>query len=358
MDENDEWTTIADLTADRVLYRDLNPCDPVLPRLHELQQAAGLLPGELPRKRDADYAKVVWALLHHIRTADRAPPLRLVLLVGDSTNDRVFADHLRAVADCRVLACIGAEQSAASPALTWDGDTATINRWALLRDWWQQASVLVGADASGALLAHTALILDIDKTLLGARGQRDAVIDRVRTTAALEVAHVWLPPAQRDRFGEWYTLANQSRYHSLTRDNQDYVVYLALLLASDTLSTDTLEHALNAPSPVFGALLQHVAPRVPPALRDLHHAFTTAYHAGDPTPFKVFRHAEYRHTVEQMRAGGLPLNAVLVRLAHALVAGGAQCIAASDKPAESALPTAEQQRQGMVPLHHVVTRLE
>ncbi len=358
MDEHDERTTIAALTADRVLYRDLNPCDPALPRLHELQQAAGLLQGELPRKHDADYATVIWTLLQHIRTVHRASPLRLVLLVGDSTNDRVFADHLRAVADCRVLACIGMEQPAAPPALTWDGDTATINRWGLLPNWWQQAHARCGGAATRTLLAQTALILDVDKTLLGARGQCDDVIDVVRQTAALAVANLWLPPVQRDRFGDWYALANQPRYHLLTRDNQDYIVYLALLLASDTLTPDTLEHALNAPTPAFGELLGHVAPHVPPALRDLHHAFTTAYHAGDPTPFKVFRHAEYCHTVEQMQAGALPLNAVLIRLGHELVAGGALCMAASDKPRESALPTAEQQRQGMLPLHHVVTRRE
>jgi hypothetical protein len=346
--------TIADLTGDAVLYRDLQPYDADLPGLTQLREPLGLPPGLLPRKRDAAYARVMGALLAHMRERAAAPPLRMLLVVGDTANDRMLAQHLRASSGLPVYACIGADALSKPPGLTYEGDTATATRWSLLDEW------LARLETDGAQpWPQAALLLDIDKTLLGPRGRNDEAIDDARAAAALDAARSLPDFALNEAtFEQYYATLCDSEYHGLTLDNQDYTVFAALLLTGEVLSLDELRAQRADGTPrSFGLLLDVVEGRLPPALTETYAAVRAAHEAGDPSPFKAFRRAEFAATLARMGDGRLTLCREVVAAARTLRERGVLCLAASDKPAESALPAPEQEAAGMAPLHRTPAQI-
>jgi hypothetical protein len=346
--------TIADLTGDAVLYRDLQPYDANLPGLAQLREPLGLPPAVLPRKRDAAYARVMGALLEHMRERAAAPPLRLLLVVGDTANDRLLAQHLRASSGLPVYAFIGADALSKPSGLTYEGDTATATRWSLLAEWLTQLEA-----GGGQPWQQAALLLDIDKTLLGPRGRNDQAIDGARAAAALDVARS-LPNFALDEavFEQHYATLCGSDYHGLTLDNQDYTVFAALLLTGGVLSLDALRAQRADGTPrSFGLLLEVVEGRISPALATPYAAVRTAHEAGDPSPFKAFRRAELAATLARMSDGRLTLCREVVEAARMLRERGVLCLAASDKPAESALPAPEQVAAGLAPLHRTPTQI-
>jgi hypothetical protein len=343
-------TTIAALTGDFVLYRDLQPCDPGLPGLAELRNELGFPPGLLPRKRDPDGAKVILEIIRRASAQQGASAPQAFLVIGDTDNDRHFANHLRRVSGSPVRAFIGVDRLVDPPDMHWDDDTATANRWAMLEPWLDQVRT------DGLVNEQTVVLLDIDKTLLGPRGRCDIAIDDARAEGAWQITSDTLGATVEQRaFHSHYATLCRKEYHGLTLDNQDYVVYVAMLLASDTLSFDQLRQGMADGSfGSFTTLLGAVEPRLHPALADLHAEIKAADAAGDPTPFKAFRRAEFVATVARMTDGRLTLCREVVELAQHMVAQGLCCVAVSDKPAEASLPTPMQAATGLQPLHHTI----
>lgn len=354
-----EHMTIAELTGDLVIYRDLQPCDVTLPGLAELRESLCLPEGLLPRKRDVAYARVILEILRHARAAHGLPPLQMLLVIGDTENDRQMAARLRTVSGLPVMTFIGVDATAAEPSLTWDSDTATANRWALLETWLDHVIRRSTTDGGEPPWLHAALLIDIDKTLLGPRGRCDEPINESRAEGALQVARDVLGPRlDVPKFQELYATLCRSEYHGLTSDNQDYVVYITLLLACDVLSLDTLRQGMaDGTLGTFTGLLAATGPRIPTPLQALHAEITAANAAGDPTPFKAFRHAEFAATVARMRDGRLTLCREVIDIARKLIAHGVFCLAASDKPVEASLPTPVQEAAGLLPLHRTPARI-
>jgi hypothetical protein len=343
--------SIADLTADRVLYRDLRPCDPQLPTIDALRAEVGLLDGYLPRKRDRDYARVVLPMMQAAQQLRGGAPLTHCLVIGDTENDRLLATYLDAIGQIRSYGFIGVDRPAEAEQFQQEGVISFGNRWALLDRWAEQLA------ASGVQWATTALLIDIDKTLLGPRGRTDSAIDDARAAGAVAVASEVLGARfdQATFRGVYDRLCHKS-YHHFTLDNQDYVVYTALLIASGTLSLADLDENLTVGRITsFPGLLAASTGAVPDVLTQLHDTIRERVAGGDPTPFKQFRSAELAETVARMEDGRLTLCRELFEMAGALAEQGALCMAASDKPAEASLPTPEQQAQGMLALHWVPT---
>jgi hypothetical protein len=346
--------TIADLTGDLVLYRDLHPYDRSLPDvLEQLRGSLGLSPADVPRKRNHEYARIVFSLLQYIQAQRTLPALEMLLVVGDTNNDRWMAEHLRTASGLPVFACIGTDRPDEAPSIAWEGDTATVSRWAQLDEWLSQLTERHKPVQGSLNWDSVALILDIDKTLLGPRGRNDDAINEARAEAALLVARNLLGSRlDAARFQDLYDTLCRSEFHGLTLDNQDYVVYITLLLAAEVLQLDEVRRGIDDGTFAgFTLLLDAVGPRVPTALADLHTTIRSAHEAGDPTPFKTFRRAEFATTLARMGDGRLTLCREVLELAQRLGERGALCLAASDKPAESALPTPEQEAAGLAPLH-------
>jgi hypothetical protein len=346
-----EMQAIAALTGDAVLYRNLQPYDSSLPGLAELRVPLGLAPGVLPRKRDLDYGRVVWTIVQQMQAHRSSEPLRALLVVGDTDNDRFMAEHLRTASGLPVLAFIGADRPAEPADYSWQGNTATATRWALLDRWLAEGHSQAALPA--AILPQTALLLDIDKTLLGPRGRNHQAIDAARAEAALLIAQDMLgSELDVSQFEEQYAALCHSEFHGLTLDNQDYTVFMALLATSSVLPLEAVRRGRdNGSLDSFGAVLAASAARMPPTLAALHAEIAAAYRAGDPTPFKAFRYAEFAATVARMRDGRLRLCREVLDFTRHMLAQGTLCLAASDKPAESALPSPAQAADGLLPLH-------
>lgn len=343
--------TIADLTADNVIYRDLEPCDPRLPAAATLQTAVGLPPGPPPRKRDRGYALMVRELARAAQALRNGPALTTLAVIGDTANDRILSENLFDLGELAIYGFLGVDRPGAAPDLRWEGPVALADRWAALPAW---AAEL---EARGVDWACTALLIDIDKTLLGPRGRADAAIDEARADAALAVAHELLGPhLDMARFRAIYAELCRGEWHPYTLDNQDYVAATALFAAVDLLDLAALKTVIaNGQPPAFHAVLSQVAPS--PQLIALHAALLERAAAGDPTPFKDFRRAELAATVARMADGRLSIGAELYHLAAQLAERGMMCLAASDKPAESALPSEAQIGAGMTALHHTPAEL-
>jgi hypothetical protein len=346
--------TIAELTDDRVLYRDLQPVDPELPGLRELAPELGIAPGRLPRKRDADYARVVLGIAR-IAQQRRGEELGALLVLGDTENDRRLGLGLAEIAGAPTFTFIGVDAPDLPVELRWEGTLAQASRWFLIDDFLEQVGGR-GAHAHAGLV----ILADIDKTLLGPRGRSDGSIDSARVDAAEATATQLLgSELDAEAFRAAYKGLCHSRFHPFTEDNQDYVAYTALLTAAGVLRLEELRSRLDARS--LGSFLE-VASRaseaVPPRLAPVHKEVLAALHLGDPTPFKAFRHQEFVATVRRMESGELPLCGELFAALTRLKDAGALCVAASDKPAEASLPDAAQRAEGLQALHRTPAMLK
>jgi len=297
---------------------------------------------------------VALALAEAAQAQRGGPPLSALLVIGDTENDRLLAHFLNDLPGApQAYGLIGEDRPVVDESLTWDGPVATATRWALLHPW---AAEL---ERRGVRWERAALLIDIDKTLLGPRGRGDGAIDDARAEGAVAVAGDLLG---RDLdiplFRRVYAELCRKEWHGFTLDNQDYVVSTALLIDSGVMGYEDLRAGVaSGELPSFAALLDIVTPRVPAPLAALHAELRERVAAGDPTPFKLFRRAEFVATVARMADGRLTLCGELFTLAERLIAAGALCLATSDKPAESALPNPAQAAAGMLPLHRVPARL-
>jgi hypothetical protein len=222
--------TLADYLGDRVVYRNLRPADPSLPGLEDIWQEAGLECCRVPRKTEPGYARVVLRLLEAAQRQRSCAPLRNVLFIGDMPlSDVAAARHLAAHLPLRGF--IGAERLNEPATLKVDGDLTFGNRWGQLLDWLEQIT-----HEPFALDEQTAVLVDIDKTYIGARGRNDHVIDQarleaVRLTVEQALADAFHEEAFRAIYGQLY----QPKYHFLTADNQDYLAYISLMVMGNVI---------------------------------------------------------------------------------------------------------------------------
>lgn len=366
-------TTIAEFLEDRVIYRNLEAADPRLPRLHELGALTGLPPGRIPRKIDPAYARAGVQLLKEAqRIRGVSQPIQRLLFVGDTLllDGTAFANLCRA-GEWSGLAFIGSEDGS-PPAVEMRPSGAggwlyRANRWAALEDFDHHAA------ANGFPFDEaTAVVLDIDKTVIGARGRNGQVIDRARQQALRETLAALLGSSfEIEAFVSAYERLNQPEFHPFTGDNQDYVAYLCLVLGSGQYSLEGLaSRILQGDLASFEQLLGEVEGNhraLPAGLAEIHHQIAASVKAGDPTPFKVFRRREYLTTLgyfdclpaeaspEQLLSDEIVITQEVRAAALGWQDRGALLFGLSDKPDEAAIPTPELAAQGWPPLHRAVT---
>ena len=354
--------TLADLLGDRVVYRNLAPADSSLPALRDVWQAAGLEAYRLPRKTEPAYAAVVFQFLQAAQAARGAPPVRDLLFVGDTHMlDGTAARNLAAHAPLRGF--IGAERPAEAEQVKVDGILMVANRWKSLEelpDWARREGL--------ACDERTAILVDIDKTFIGARGRNDATIDAARVTAVCQTAEELLGGSFNEAsFRAIYDALNKPQYHPFTADNQDYLAYICLMVVGDVFPADELWADLEAGRLTgftqFATLCDTRRQRMAEGLALAHREVTANMRQGDPTPFKSFRYREYFTTVGRMDtmpddaslaellAGEILITGEVVRVVRQLSAAGALTFGISDKPDEASWPPQASAAQGKQPIH-------
>ncbi|MEX1309232.1 MAG: hypothetical protein AB1Z65_02310 [Candidatus Sulfomarinibacteraceae bacterium] len=355
--------------GDSIVYRSLQPVDRRLPGLRSLRPSLGLQPRRVPRKAEPAYGRVVGEIL---RAAGALSAGRhdfdRVILIGDTRHsDGAAFVNICTALDCPGDAFICSETPAEPELVPHDrGSGRTIH---LATRWRSIGAFEAQLARQGATIGRgTVVIVDIDKTILGARGRNHRPIDTARAAAVVRTARELRGEAvNRDLLLAAYNHFNDPQFHAFTTDNQDYLAYLAMLVESGWSSIEKIREGIaRGRLGSFGDLLNAVSAtveRLPNRLRRAHDNVVMAVEIGDPTPFKDFRRAEYRETVDRMAPPGkvedmarllatrITLTAEVWRRIRLWRDRGALLFGLSDKPDEASFPSAELETQGYQPLH-------
>ncbi len=367
-------SAVSEFLGDRIVYRNLQPVGPRLPARDEITRQIGLPAGQIPRKSEPDYARVIVQLLEAARRLDAGPQIERLAFIGDTRllDGGAFA-NLCAVSGLPGLAFICSENNKPAEVqvepLSANAALYLSNRWAALADFERYC-----ANQGQPVGAGTAVLVDLDKTAIGARGRNAGVIDGARVAAVRQTVAGLLGEAfDPVAFQRAYDLLNQPEFHPFTADNQDYLAYICLALGSGLYDLDKVAGQVRAGELVsFHQFIEGVEGRqgdLSPALALVHGEIYAFVLAGDPTPFKAFRRNEYRLTVgrmgflgdeapvEKLLAEEIVITQEVRQAALAWKGRGALLFGLSDKPDEASLPTPELAAQGCQPLHRTVTHV-
>ncbi len=376
-------TSLHEIFDDLVILRNLKPFDQRLPGLAGAWQAMGLDGPRIPRKHETEYARASVWFVRQARALDLpGADVRELLFIGDTAmaDGNAFRNLVRA-GGWPGWCFIGAEKLSAPVSLAVEADNVSLaNRWALLADW------LAAVRVAGARLdEHTAVVVDMDKTAIAARGRNANVIDEARVVALHRTAAGLLGDAfDLARVQAAHNELKEPSYHPFTADNQDYLAYICLAVSAGLIDLPALvaqvkagqmrsfeqfigwvDGVLNPRNPTFSEKSDFSAGL--DGLQAIHRDVYPLVLAGDPTPFKAFRRQEYLCTVE--RFGRLPEDAPIQQMlaeqvcitqevrevALWLKRRGCLLLTMSDKPDEATLPTPELASQGYQPLHRLPT---
>jgi hypothetical protein len=329
--------------------------------------------GSMPRKNEPEYARVIVYLLQHCLQQDRpGGKIARLIFVGDTRLlDGTAYANLCQVSGWRGIAFIGSEDN--QPAGYQLDEVKTgcplylSNRWSGLPDF-DRFCTAQGQPVD----EETAVVIDLDKTALGARGRNGQLIDQARQEAVeVTVASLLGDMFDPAAFRAVYEPLNQPIYHPFTADNQDYLAYICLILGSGLFSYDGLLADLHdGRLTTFGQFITAVEickSELPSQLAQIHLDIYRNFQLGDPTPFKTFRRNEYYTTVR--RFGCLDDSTPIRRMLQEEIVitqevrqmalewrwRGALLFGLSDKPDEASIPSPELEREGFLPLHRTIT---
>ena len=356
---------LSDILGDRVAFRNLEPLDQKLRGLGQIRAEIGVAPGAIPRKTSPGYAA---AIVHFLRQAQALrgvrEPLKRIVFIGDTRmNDGKAATNLGEHLPLRGF--IGSDRLDEQPREEVDRFLVIANRWAALTGFVNR----LGADGF-AIDRGTALLLDLDKTTMGARGRNDGVIDSARVEAVRLVIEKTLGETFDElAFRTVYDRLNQVAYHPFTRDNQDFLAYISLMVVGGVCPGDEMWAALQEQKlstfEQFVELCGSRSKRMSGGLAGIHREVSERLAQGDPTPFKRFRYQEYLSTVSRMDvlppeaprdevlAHEIVITAEVVELTRTALDRGVLTFGISDKPDEASVPTPQLAGEGFLPLHRI-----
>jgi len=369
-----EHSTLAEFLDDRVIYRSLDPVDRRLPRSSDLAASIGLPDGPVPRKCQPGYGRLIAALLRRAAELDGEGPIERVLLVGDTQGNDVRAfGQICADGSWSGTAFIGRDDPSSSGA--WEIEEADGCSILIAPQWRLLSEVDRFCDAGGFPIdGRTVILIDIDKTAIGARGRNEEAIDRARIDALHRTyiqVHGEVP--EWDVCRRLYRALNRPSLHRFTADNQDLVVYLALAVAVGVLPDDVLvdDRSWNRFNDLAGLLAKadRRVRSVSRAFRSVHRAMCDGLAGGALPLFERFRRNEYEATVARMGqltedvsldrrlADEILITAEVREAALRWREQGAHVFGISDKPDIASLPDGAQAEAGLLPLHRTQARV-
>ena len=347
---------VADLLDDFVAYRNIRPADTRLPGL------ADIAPNTQPRKGDEAYANVAVTILHAAQQLRNAPHIQRFCMIGDTRqSDGGTYTTIAKRTGWAGAAFICDEKPNDSPSYAPSSEAGIMlsNRW----------SHIEAFSAQHIIDSATAIIIDLDKTLIGARGRNHQLIDAARLTALKSaVIDVLGDNYDEATFSETYHRFNQPRFHRFTGDNQDFLAFICVMAGGKIISQDALtamlEQGIMRTFDHFVDLTEARIAAFSSPLFTFHAQFAQLYRIGDMTPFKAFRYIEYTETAkrfgcapssltaQEMLQQEIAITGELWQQAQRWKAQGALLFGLSDKPDEAACGTGESQ-----PIHRLHTHV-
>lgn len=363
--------SLQDFLRERIVFRDLNPMDPDLARFEDVRTCLHLPENVVPRKSSPQYAQVIAYLLEMANRRDgKKHGIETVVYIGDTCmNDGRAFRNICSAGGWQGIALITSETEGLTK-LGLDQECGSLlftnNRWVNLRTF---NSLLQVKDL--AINERAVILIDVDKTALGARGRNDSVIDGVRIEAARKTLQEILGGSfSLQQFENMYRTLNQPVFHVFTEDNQDYLVYICMIGMCGLFTTqDICDASTRHELPGFHGFLRQVEQRrkeLPAEVDAVHRRVSDSVQAGDSTPFKQFRQTEYEITLQRM--GHLPDDAAIEQLLREEIvitrevmefaleghSAGALVFGLSDKPVEACMPACES---NSLPLHQIQTHV-
>jgi hypothetical protein len=358
--------TIHDFLGDFVVYRNLEPADSRLHGLRAVWSKISRSACRIPRKVEEDYAAVVVDFLvqaQALRGAKRS--LAHLLYIGDTRLlDGTAYHNLKKKSGWPGWGFIAAEKQEDKPGVEIEDDIYLANRWGALSQFLEFVQ-----DEGIPLDETTVAIIDLDKTVLGARGRNDKVIDEARLSGVRRtMQEVLQADFDEQKFRAAYSRLNQPAYHHFTADNQDYLAYICLMVTGGIYDEEELWADLEAGKlDRFATFVEACNRRMGTeqgGLLAVHREVYGNWRSGDPTPFKSFRRREYFETINRMDLLADDAGQELVLKSEIVLTGevaaaacylqerGVLCFGISDKPDEASLPTPELAAEGWPALHH------
>jgi hypothetical protein len=352
--------TIHDLLGDLVVYRSLEPMDGRLGGLSHIRSEMELKTDHIPRKTEPAYADVVLHILWQAQRLRCQKPLKRLIYIGDTQmNDGTAIANLRA--HLPVWGFIASEKPQQPERVEITEGVMYANRWGALADF------IEFLKEEGFLDKSTAAIIDLDKTAFGARGRNSDAIDAARVAAVKRTVKEALGSSFVEEFRVLYDELNQPHFHPFTADNQDYLIYICLMVAGGVWGFEELLDDLKSKRLRSFSDFIEVCNRRPikPELIPIHQEVYVNFRQEDPTPFKSFRYREYEETVARMDA--LPddtklekllkeeivLTGEVVDICRFLAGRGVLLFGLTDKPDEASIPQPKLAQKGYLPLHRV-----
>lgn len=364
---------LSDFLGDFVVYRNLEPADARLAGLRARWRELGLDHYYIPRKTELEYARAVALFLkdaHALEHPGGRPP-EWLLYIGDTLmNDVTAIENFATLGDWQVLGFIANENLNVEKTVEVKGITLFTNRWSGLVDFLRYLQ-----ERDFPVDERMVVVVDMDKTAIGARGRNDKPIDEARVDAVRETAALVLGDEFREEvFRPIYDQLKQPQYHYFTRDNQDYLTYICLMLSAGVYEFQSFLKALGAKElKSFPEFVAECGRRLEkggfPGLSRVHAEVHGNMSREDPTPFKTFRYREYLTTLARMGVGdgkrSLPeilghdivITKEVEDMCRFLSERGVVLFTISDKPDEASVPSPEQAARGYQPLHRVLTRV-
>ncbi len=376
---------ISDFLSDNIVYRNLNPADGRLPAFESVSEAIKFPEKRIPRKSEDNYAKVIVYLLEFAQALKNPhKKIKNLVFIGDTHLLDVTAyTNICRVGGWEGAAFIGSEnQKPPAVEINKISDHQRVflsNRWIALDNeksqgvfnesfpkFCEQYRIFPNED--------TALVIDLDKTALGARGRNGHVIDKARVQAVQNTIATLLGDGfNLQTFQHVYDILNQPEYHVFTADNQDYLCYICLIIQSGFYSFDEVVRLVKggaiASFDEFIRLVENDKQRLSAGLLSVHESVYRFNDSGDPTPFKAFRYNEYRTTigkmgyfkeeqpVEKMIDEEIMITKEVRDLALAWQQLGVLVFGLSDKPDEATFPPADLASSGYQALHRTQTHI-
>jgi hypothetical protein len=360
--------SLSEFLEDRVVFRDLQPVDRRYQGFNQCARDFALDPSDIPRKTDPDYNKVAVWIVDHMQEQRSDTEIQELLFVGDTRgSDLVAFEKMITYADWKGSCFIGDEALHEEPELRWEIHPLLVsaNRWSLIAEWIEGL-----AEARMAMDSRTAVIVDIDKTAIGAQGRNHQVINDARVTSLRKSLEVHMS-ANFDfqNFRRVYDQISRPEFQGLTVDNEDYIIYICLMIMGGVTNIKEIGD-LVAQRMSFLHLVRWISTKTDKPLvmqlRQLHDQYQMCTRTGDRTPFKQFRRQEFLETTGRMGIHSSPMEAAkrleseicitqeVRELCDWLNERGCLLLAMSDKPKEASMPH-QRWHKGMLPVHRTPT---
>lgn len=272
---------------DYIVFRELNPVKKELSSFSKFKETLGL--NFLPRKKDPEYARVLSLLFKEIGE------FKKIIYFGDTMlNDGGVIANLTNLKEYRVFGIITEEK---------EKDFITVKGNIILNTKWRNLfSILEILEKKGFLIdRETVVVIDIDKTLIGARGRNNKAIDRARMDAILSIMNDTFESVDIERFEYIYSRLNRRSLHPFTGDNQDIVSIMSIVFYGDyyALGRFIREFYIGKWIEPF-EFLTSITVSKNSTVYDLLEEVKENLKNKNPTAFPTFRKREFEFTIKRM----------------------------------------------------------